>query len=288
MNTSVRHSLLIAAIATGLPAVAPAQTLLANRGGFSQAPRPSLFNPDSARVRFDVPLASLAADPSASLDSLRPSEGTAIRVYGGLGNVLDVEAARGPARQSAFGLSLQHRLDARDSVAITTEYGEKPAPAGIATQEIFETRTAVSWTRAFDHRMQPALTGSVFLGDEWMRDDVTKQAPGQRYLGFEVSGQLTLFQSHTPYLAFQMRRNYFDGSAAMGGDKSVGLTTRADDLLVGRNEDRSQLTAGWRWQAAPGLSLHAQASYGLNNDSSQSLFNPERSRVFFGTRFDFR
>jgi long-subunit fatty acid transport protein len=52
-------------------------------------------------------------------------------------------------------------------------------------------------------------------------------------------------------------------------------------------EDRSQISAGWKWQVQPNWSVHAEASYGLNG-ANLDPNSPDRSRIFFGTRFDFR
>jgi hypothetical protein len=102
-------------------------------------------------------------------------------------------------------------------------------------------------------------------------------------MGFAVGGQMTLAKSHTPYLAYQLRRSYYDGEN--GGLRFGGLYD--DSLPSSRPDDRSLFTAGYRWQASRSLSLQAEASYGLNSDG-QDLYNQERTRLFFGTRFDFR
>jgi hypothetical protein len=279
----IRLRLFAAVAAAVLPAVAGAGQLSwfdePGRPGEARVRTGSLLNQDT-RARFDLKLASLS-ESFADSDASELPHSTALRFYGGMGESLS--AASSPetefTRRGGVGLGLQHRLDARDSLLLSAEYGENLSP-NVFEQDTADTRAVASYTRAFSHRWQPSLTGSVFLGDESARDESYRQL-ARRYLGLEVTGQVTLFKSHTPYLAFQMRRSYYDAPLAVSG----GLP--AEGWLSPRADDRSALTAGWRWQAGRDMSLQAEASYGLNN-TGLDLYNPERSRVFFGTRFDFR
>jgi hypothetical protein len=205
-----------------------------------------------------------------------------LRIYGDMSTPVTVIApAMDPSsiesdafRKSlnSFGIAWQHRLDSRDSVSLAAEYGTGYA-AGLATGTE-QTRTGVSWTTAWRGDFQPSLTGSVFLGDETARDDNYRYL-GRRFVGLSVGGQMNLFSDHTPYVALQLRRSYYDSATL--GDNS---------LLPARIDDRSLLSAGWRWQVQPNMSLEAGASYGLNA-SGQDLYNSERSRLFFGTKYNF-
>lgn len=193
-------------------------------------------------------------------------------------------------RLSGFGLKWNHRLDAENSVAVTAGYSEMPslyitpgrepqtydARDNLArtrdTLDMVDTRAALSFTSRWTGALRPGLTGAVFLGDETARDE-TYQHLGRKYYGFSLGGQLTLSQDHTPYVAYQLRRNLYN----------------PDDpaYLLSRYEDHSSLSAGWKWQVQQNWSFHAEASYGLNG-AAVDLYSPDRSRVFFGTRFDFR
>jgi hypothetical protein len=244
----------------------------------------SLLSADKPRARFDITLNSLAVTP---VDEESPLAGNALQVYGGLAEQTQSETGQqAPADQSArlsniLGFSWQHRLDSKDSLALSAEYGQNVRPNQFA-QDTLESRAMVSWTRQWGMQSQPSLTGSVFVGDEMARDESYRQL-GRRYMGFAVGGQMTLAKSHTPYLAYQLRRSYYDGEN--GGLRFGGLYD--DSLPSSRPDDRSLFTAGYRWQASRSLSLQAEASYGLNSDG-QDLYNQERTRLFFGTRFDFR
>jgi hypothetical protein len=243
----------------------------------------SLLSADKSRVHFDITLSSLASTPAAE----ESTASSALQVYGGLGERATPEislpaAEQGVRRSDVLGLSWQHRLDARDQFAVSAEYGQNVRPNQFA-QDTLESRAVLSWTRQWGAQMQPSLTGSVFLGDESARDESYRQL-GRRYLGFAVGGQMTLANAHTPYLAYQLRRSYYDVENG-GAVRSGSLFEESPQSA--RTDNRSLLTAGYRWQASRSFSLQAEASYGLNSDG-QDLYNPERTRLFFGTRFDFR
>jgi hypothetical protein len=244
----------------------------------------SLLSADKPRVRFDINLSSLAATHAVE----ESPSGNALQVYGGLGEraepVIALPAPEQVVRHSdILGFSWQHRMDGRDRFAVSAEYGQNVRPNQFA-QDTLESRAVLSWTRQWGTQMQPSLTGSVFVGDESARDESFRQL-GRRYLGFAVGGQMTLANSHTPYLAYQLRRSYYDFENGGGVVRSGSMLE--ESTLLPRTDDRSLLTAGYRWQAGRSLSLQAEASYGLNSDG-QDLYNPERTRLFFGTRFDFR
>jgi hypothetical protein len=243
----------------------------------------SLLSADKPRVRFDIPLNSLADTPAVE----EPPAGSTWKVYGGLAERAEPEIAlpapeQAVRRSDILGFTWQHRLDAKDYFAVSAEYGQNVRPNQFA-QDTLESRAVLSWTRQWGTQLQPSLTGSVFVGDESARDETYRQL-GRRYLGFAVGGQMTLANAHTPYLAYQLRRSYYDVENG-GAVRSGSLFEESPQSA--RTDNRSLLTAGYRWQASRSFSLQAEASYGLNSDG-QDLYNPERTRLFFGTRFDFR
>jgi len=231
---------------------------------------------------------SIATEERYPLDSGEPALGfDTVRLYG------EVESSRTqslPApenhvassapledsslnRVNAFGVKWQHRMDAVNSFAVSAEYGEGVAvyPTKLDT---LDTRAAFTWTSQFSGAIKPSLTSSVYLGDETAREEIYRHL-GRKYYGFAVGGSLTLFQTHTPYVSFKMQKSLYDPAE--------------DTLLVSpRSDDRSLLSAGWKWQVQRDLSLQAEASYGLGNTANPELYNPERSRIFFGTRYGFK
>lgn len=179
-------------------------------------------------------------------------------------------------RRSLLGVSWEHRLDRLHSIALAAEYGENtlrfPALRDAAPgRDTLDTRAVVSWIGRFSGDWRPSLTSSVYLGDEAAREPGL-QSLGRTYYGFALGGELTLLGSHTPYVSFRLQRSDYD----------IG-----DPLNNARQDYRSLLSAGWKWQVQRGLSLQAEASYGYSGERLD-LLAPERSRLFFGTRFDFR
>lgn len=177
------------------------------------------------------------------------------------------------SRLSGFGVKWQHRVDATNTVAVSAGYSEIPGNAGSLNVDALDTRAAVSWHGSWSGlSLRPGVSGSLFFGDESARDD-TYQQLGRRYYGFSLGGELRLAQDHTPYFSYRLRRSF----------------NNPDDpaYLIAPYEDRSQILAGWRWQVQPNWSLQAEARYGLNG-ANLDPYSPDRSRIFFGTRFDFR
>ncbi len=199
-----------------------------------------------------------------------------VRIYG--------EISPGPAyrypplgnetavRLNAFGAKWLHRVDAIHSFAVSAGYNEVTSPTRLAP-DTFGTRAAFSWTSKWAGGYRPGVTGSIFVGDETAKDEAYRYL-GRRYYGFAIGGELTLFREHTPYLSYRLQRSQYETT----GDSLYSSYPR---------DDRSLIAAGWRWQVQPNWSLQAEASYGLNG-VGLDLQNYERSRLFFGTRFDFK
>lgn len=180
------------------------------------------------------------------------------------------ESASTP-RLRALAIAWEHRLDAASHVTLSAGYSS-PTPLFLGAPELADTRASMSLTNRWVGDYSPRLTGSMFVGGESGTVE-TYRLLGRRYYGFAVGGELTLFRAHTPYISFQTQRAYAGGEEVQPG--------------IFPDDERSQIAAGWRWQAKPNLSLQAEASYGYNG-SRLRLRDPERSRVFFGTRFDFK
>lgn len=183
-----------------------------------------------------------------------------------------VDASDQAQRLNVLGVKWRHRLDEIHSVSLAASYAENPSPIESA-QDVLDTRAAVSWTSKWGEGTRPGVTGSVFVGDESARDAAFRQLR-RKYFGFSIGGELSLFHDHTQYVNYRAQRY---------------LSPVNDDLLYipGRMDEGSLLAAGWRWQVQRNWSVHAEASFGLNG-TSLDLYNLERNRVIFGTRFDFR
>jgi len=176
-------------------------------------------------------------------------------------------------RLSGFGVKWQHRVDAVNTFAVSAGYSEIPWSSKSVGADALDTRAALSWRSNWNGaNFRPGVTGSVFIGDETARDEAYQQL-GRRYYGFSVGGQLQVAQDHTPYFSYRLRRNVY--------------SPEDPTYLTSPYEDRSQISAGWKWQVQRNWSVQAEASYGLNGAYLDS-YSTDRSRFFFGTRFDFR
>ncbi|GMQ89726.1 MAG: hypothetical protein BMS9Abin10_0057 [Gammaproteobacteria bacterium] len=173
-------------------------------------------------------------------------------------------------QQNLLALKWEHRLSQAQSFAFAAGYADEP----YAEEKPYESesRTAsFSWTSTLTGKMQPRLTGSLFIGDEDAKGQ-PYQYLDRRYYGVSLGGRLTLFEKHSPYLSLQMLRSDYDGD----------VTDDPFALL-----EYSRLIAGWDWQVRPNWRLRAEADY-LANDLSLNPYRYDKSRIFFSTRFDFR
>lgn len=292
-----RHTILAATLTFGIPGIANAarfswfdDTPARDSLGQLRAPL-STFDRDK-RLSFGIDayksleLGRFADEETASY----VGDATTLRFYGEVGarpgesnvpisvlhpGAVNDEVGFGSAstRLSGFGIKLQHRVDPANTVALSAGYSETSlTQQSLAPLEVLDTRAALSWTSTWSGGLQPGMTGSVFVGDESARDEAYQHL-GRRYYGFSLGGELKLTQDHTPYFSYRLRRNFY----------SPDDTT----YLMTPYEDRSQIAAGWKWQVQSNWSLQAEARYGLNG-ANLDPYSPERSRIFFGTRFDFR
>lgn len=290
-----RYTIVAAGLALTLPSLASAAGKfswfdeLPARDSLGQLRTPpSLFDRDT-RLTFGIDAyKSLAADEEPGRTYL--SDATTLRFYGEVSprpGDLNVPIAAlhptgtddasvlgsGSNRLSGFGIKLRHRVDAGNIFALSAGYSEAPWTVYSASNlDVLDTRAALSWTSTWSGGLQPGMTGTVFVGDESMRDEAYQRL-GRKYYGFSVGGELRVAQDHTPYFSYRLQRN---------------LNSPDDpNYLVAPYEDRSQIAAGWKWQVQSNWSLQAEARYGLNG-ANLDPYSPDRSRIFFGTRFDFR
>lgn len=239
-----------------------------------------LLSPDYASFGINLYSSRRNLMDEADMHEALPDANT-VRLYGeiesrgsgGTGNFPSFEST--PLdRGNVFGISWQHRLNALNSFAVSAEYDEAASvyPSSLDT---LDARAAFSWTSRLSSAIRPSITGSVFLGDEMAREEIYRHLD-RKYYGFSVGGSLTLFKSHTPYVSFKMQRSVYDAAI--------------DDPLLAapRPSDHSLLSAGWKWQVQRDVSLQAEASYGLGETPRLDPYSLERSRILFGTRFDFK
>ncbi len=236
----------------------------------------TMWSPRYAAFSVDLPrtpdVAEFPGDATHDAGTLRLSGGFEREPWRAVApHFLETEEESASApRLRALSLAWEHRLDATSQVTFSAGYS---TPLFLGAPELADTRASMSLTNRWLGDYSPRLTGSVFVGGESGRAEAYRLL-GRRYYGFAIGGELTLSRAHTPYISFQTQRTYAGGG---------------EEMLPGifPDDERSQIAAGWKWQAKPYLSLQAEASYGYNGNRLR-LRDPERSRVFFGTRFDFK
>lgn len=241
------------------------------------------WTPKYAAFSLDLYRSADSAVESPPDDVRDNDAGDSMRLFGGVDHGLTLEAGLSrptetqetpytARRLRALGLAWQHRLDSANYLTASAGYGNG-SPLWAPTPEWVDTRATVSLSSRWQNTYyQPRVTGSVFVGGESATPEAYRML-GRRYYGLAVGGELTLQRAHTPYVSFQIQRSLSAGEDTL-------MTSALDD-------DRSQIAAGWKWQAQRHLSLQAEASLGYNGGRLR-LQNTERSRVFFGTRFDFK
>lgn len=177
----------------------------------------------------------------------------------------------------AWGVKWQHWLDSGNSFSVSAHYGDdlysnsNLSNSNVVLENSTSTMASLSWTSQLSADGRSSVTSTVFLGDETAYGQDNRFE--RKYYGFSVDGRVTLFNKHTPYLSLKLQRSdYTNGDSAYWN---------------GAEEDyHSRLAAGWNWQVQPNWSLRAQADYTFND--TEWGFHPNRSKIFFGTRYDFR
>ncbi len=269
----LRPLALAALLAAGAPATAATYSWFDDT---ATALDTRVWSPRYAAFSVDLlhaPDAGLPGDAALEFDALRLRGGFEREPWRAVAPRLLETEEQDSARQRVRALSVawEHRLDAASHVTFSAGYSSA-APVYSRALEFADTRASMSLTNRWIGDYSPRLTGSVFVGGENGASE-TYRLLGRRYYGFAIGGELTLSRAHTPYVSFQTQRAYAGSEESLPG--------------IFPEDERSQIAAGWKWQAKPYWSLQAEASYGYNGNRLQ-LRDHERSRVFFGTRFDFK
>ena len=177
----------------------------------------------------------------------------------------------------AWGVKWRHDLDDDSSFALAASHSNN-VYAQKSLQNTTSTMATLSWTSHFEGARQSSLTGSVFLGDEDAADN-SDDLLARRYYGFSVGGQMTFFKSHTPYLKLKLQKSRYD----------QGNTPDSPDNLYNNSLEPdyySRLSAGWRWKVQGNWSVNAEANYSSSDKELNWQLN--QSKLYFGTRYDFR
>jgi hypothetical protein len=177
----------------------------------------------------------------------------------------------------AWGVKWEHDIDKDSSFSLAASHGEN-----VYVQETLQNTTSkmatLSWTSRFTGNRKSSLTGSVFLGDEAAAEE-SDELLARRYYGFSFGGQMTIFRSHTPYLQLKLQKSRYELDQGLASLEPVEGAIPEPDYY-------SRLSAGWRWRVKGNWSVNAEANYSSSEKELNWRFN--ESKIFFGTRYDFR
>jgi len=171
----------------------------------------------------------------------------------------------------ALSIHWQHRADtdrytvtARRESANTTDL--QPATASGLT-------ASFAWQHLLN--ADTLFTSRLLMGDEENRTPQTGQW-ARRYYGMEFEGRYQLWPQHTPFATFSWQRSGYDAL-----DPASGFNAN------GRWENRSQFSAGWRYQPLPNWDFRAEAKLRFSEDAIDPSDN-DRSQLYFSTQYGFR
>jgi hypothetical protein len=177
----------------------------------------------------------------------------------------------------AWGVKWQHDLNKDSSFSLAASHSDN-VYAEETLQNTTSNMATLSWTSRFAGSKKPSLTGSVFLGDEAAAEE-SDELHARRYYGFSLGGQMTIFRSHTPYLQVKLQKSRYQLDEELNTLEQVDGNIPDPDYY-------SRLSAGWRWKVRGNWSVNAEANYSSSEKELNWRFN--ESKIFFGTRYDFR
>lgn len=179
----------------------------------------------------------------------------------------DPEAARS---FRALGIQWQHSLGTDQALTLAAQYGgySYDDPHAETTSRMAK----FGWSGEVSSGLRPRLSGSLFVGDD-VAKEVAYRHLGRRFYGFAVDGSFSPVQDHSPYISLTMQWSDYDAI-----DPAHAVI---------RKEEYSRLAFGWDWRVTQDWGLRAEANYSLNS-ANVDLYDYDRRRLFFGTRFDFR
>jgi tetratricopeptide (TPR) repeat protein len=133
----------------------------------------------------------------------------------------------------------------------------------------------VAWTHNFG-QVNRLIALGIYYGDENADSDDPGDIPSE-YWGRDYVGIYGRFAwNMTPRQAFYASAS-FQTIEHDAPDPSFGEV---------RDEDLSQITAGWRWQWRPKWTINVELSH-YNNDSNLELYSYDRTQLYGGVRFGF-
>ena len=176
---------------------------------------------------------------------------------------------------NALAIQWQHSLNAANLLTLDARYGdsqyndpELPGASGTAA--------SLSWSTLFGSDSR--VVGRLYTGDEEMKERANGNTGNtdRRYYGLHLEGRYGLWRDHAPFASLNWQR---------GNAEAQGSPALTGSLL--KRENFSNFAAGWNWQVSPSWDVRAEANYRLADDSVEAV-EPDRTQLYFSTRYGFR
>lgn len=173
----------------------------------------------------------------------------------------------GEHQLDSFGIKWRHRFEDTGSLTVMARYGKVETNLfDEGSLDAANRLASVSWTSGFT---SSGVTGGFYIGDEQMREAEYADSARTIY-GFTVGGHWLLGRDHTPYISLRYQNS---DQAAVSGLTDYDKYTR--------------ISAGWNWQIRPNWRVRAEANF-TYDQPRWNLFDFDRTRIQFSTRFDIR
>lgn len=166
-----------------------------------------------------------------------------------------------------FGIKWRHRFENIGSLTVMARYGKREySLADEGSLDAANRLASVSWTSGFN---KSGVTGSFYIGDE-QAGSVAATDNARTIYGFAVGGHWLLGGNHMPYVSLRYQNS---DQAAISGLTDYDKYTR--------------ISAGWNWQVRSNWRVRAEANF-TYDEPRWNLFNIDRARIQFSTRFDIK
>jgi len=173
----------------------------------------------------------------------------------------------GEQQLDGFGIKWRHRFGDAGSLTLMARYGKgEHNLADDSSLDAANRLASVSWTSGVTGS---GVTGSLYVGDE-QAGEVAYLDNARTIYGFAVGGHWMLGSEHTPYVSLRYQDS---DNAAISGLTDYDKYTR--------------ISAGWNWQVNPGWRVRAEANF-TYDQPRWNLFDTDRTRIQFSTRFDIK
>jgi len=169
------------------------------------------------------------------------------------------------------GLAWQYALGADGRLELAATYADYRYDQ-FGTRDIDGLTVSLGWRQVFNLTGRPQLQLSAYHGDERAKDSLFDYF-GRDVLGAQLRGDMNVAVRHFPYFQFRWQTSEYQGLDPI--------------YAVSREDSYLRVGLGWRYRLQPRLYLGIEADY-TKNQSSILLYEFERTRAYFTTRYEWR